>query len=260
MAVLVCWQQPEISRRCGDKSRFDTPVYPIHECILTFVSITTETESKPAESARRQKTRERLMDAAFEVFSEVGIHAASVEMIAERADFTRGAFYSNFDTKEELFLALAERGNNERLSLLRGSVANIDVIMPTLLGNSGGKLTAQELGPIVASFLEQQGENRLWFLFQSELRLLAMRDPEVGKLYLEQKKAADHEFGSIISAAFDAVGLTPALDSVELANVFMNTYEASLQEAIMRGGEHVQEAAHQLFMQRLLGLIGQLAS
>ena len=87
-----------------------------------------------------------------------------------------------------------------------------------------------------------------------------MRDPEVGKLYLEQKKAADHEFGSIISAAFDAVGLTPALDSVELANVFMNTYEASLQEAIMRGGEHVQEAAHQLFMQRLLGLIGQLAS
>ena len=73
------------------------------------------------------------MDAAFEVFSEVGIHAASVEMIAERADFTRGAFYSNFDTKEELFLALAERGNNERLALLRGSVANIDVILPTLV-------------------------------------------------------------------------------------------------------------------------------
>jgi AcrR family transcriptional regulator len=181
-------------------------------------------------------------------------------MIAERADFTRGAFYSNFDTKEELFLALAERGNNERLALLRGSVANIDIILPTLLGSSGGKLSAEELGPIVASFLEQQGENRLWFLFQSELRLLAMRDPEVGKLYLEQKKAADYEFGSIISAAFDAVGLTPALDSVELANVLMNTYEAALQEAIMRGGENVQEAAHQLFMQRLLGLIGQLAS
>jgi hypothetical protein len=139
-------------------------------------------------------------------------------------------------------------------------VANIDVIMPTLVGSTEGKLSAAELGPIVASFLEQQGENRLWFLFQSELRLLAMRDPEVGKLYLEQKKAADTEFGSIISAAFDAVGLTPALDSVELANVLMNTYEAALQEAIMRGGNKVQEDAHQLFMQRLLGLIGQLAS
>lgn len=224
------------------------------------MEMTTEAETKPAESARRQKTRERLMDAALEVFSEVGIHGASVEMITDRADFTRGAFYSNFDTKEELFLALAERGNNERLSLLRASVANIDVILPTLLGNSGGKLTPQEVGPIVASFLEQQGENRLWFLFQSELRLLAMRDPQVGKLYLEQKKTADHEFGSIIGAAFDAVGLTPALDSLELANVLMNTYEAALQEAIMRGGEKVQESAHQLFMQRLLGLIGQLAS
>lgn len=221
---------------------------------------TTEAENKPAESARRQKTRERLMDAAFEVFSEVGIHAATVEMITERADFTRGAFYSNFDTKEELFLALAERGYNERLELLRASVANIDVIMPTLLEQNPGSLTATELGPIVASFLEQQGDNRLWFLFQSELRLLAMRDPDVGELFLQQKHAADQEFGNIIAAAFTAVGITPAIESVELAIVLMNTYEASLQEAIMAGGEKVQERAHELFMQRMLSLISQLAS
>jgi ADP-dependent phosphofructokinase/glucokinase len=142
---------------------------------------------------------------------------------------------------------------------LRASVANIDVILPSLLGESSAKLSGKELGPIVASFLEQQGENRLWFLFQTELRLLAMRDPEVGQLYLEQKRAADNEFGNIIAAAFTAVGMTTALDSVELANLLMNTYESSLQEAIMRGGEDVQEAAHELFMQRLLGLIGQLA-
>ena len=200
------------------------------------------------------------MDAAFEVFSEVGIHAATVEMITERADFTRGAFYSNFDTKEELFLALAERGNNERLALLRASVANIDVILPTLLGDSGGKLSPSELGPIVASFLEQQGENRLWVLFQTELRLLAMRDAEVGRMYLDQKRATDQEFGNIIVAAFEAVGLTPVLEPVELANVLMTTYESALQEAIMRGGEAVQEQAHQLFMRRLLGQLGQLAS
>ncbi|MEY2698373.1 MAG: hypothetical protein RL720_329 [Actinomycetota bacterium] len=224
------------------------------------MGLSTDEETKPAESARRQKTRERLMDAAFEVFSEVGIHAATVEMIAERADFTRGAFYSNFDTKEELFLALAERGYNERLALLRESVANIDVIMPSMLGNASGKLSAAELGPIVASFLEQQGENSNWFLFQSELRLLAMRDPEVGKIYLAQKLVADQEFGNIIAVAFAAVGLNPALDSVELANIMMNTYEAALQEAIMSGGKNVQEEAHQLFMKRLLGLIGQLAS
>ena len=224
------------------------------------MELSTEAESKPAESARRLKTRERLMDAAFEVFSEVGIHAATVEMITERADFTRGAFYSNFDTKEELFLALAERGNNERLALLRAGVANINTILPSLLAHTPGKLSSAELGPVVASFLEQQGDNRLWFLFQSELRLLAMRDPEVGALYLEQKRAADEEFGTIIVAAFEAVGLRPVLEPVELANVMMNTYEAALQEAIMRGGNSVQEAAHQLFMQRLLGLIGQLAS
>ena len=51
-------------------------------------------------TTRRQATRERLLDAAFEVFAEQGVHASTVEQIAERAGFTRGAFYSNFTTKE----------------------------------------------------------------------------------------------------------------------------------------------------------------
>ena len=79
-------------------------------------------------------------------------------------------------------------------------------------------------------------------------------------MYLDQKRATDQEFGNIIVAAFEAVGLTPVLEPVELANVLMTTYESALQEAIMRGGEAVQEQAHQLFMRRLLGQLGQLAS
>ena len=72
-------------------------------------------DDAPTESARRQKTRARLLDAAFEIFADKGVHASSVEMITEAAGFTRGAFYSNFSTKEELFFALMERENTLRI-------------------------------------------------------------------------------------------------------------------------------------------------
>lgn len=51
------------------------------------------------ETARRSRTRERLLDAAYEVFADTGVHTASVEQISEAAGFTRGAFYSNFSSR-----------------------------------------------------------------------------------------------------------------------------------------------------------------
>ena len=67
-------------------------------------------------SARRQATRERLMDAAVELFGERGVLGASVEEICERAGFTRGAFYSNFESMDELFLTLANSVGEARVT------------------------------------------------------------------------------------------------------------------------------------------------
>ena len=52
------------------------------------------------------ETRRRLLEAAAQVIRERGFGAASVEAIAAAAGFTRGAFYSNFETKEQLFVEL----------------------------------------------------------------------------------------------------------------------------------------------------------
>jgi AcrR family transcriptional regulator len=56
----------------------------------------------------REETREKLFEAAAEVFEEHGIGAASIEMIAAAAGLTRGAFYSNFAEKDELIIAMLE--------------------------------------------------------------------------------------------------------------------------------------------------------
>jgi AcrR family transcriptional regulator len=56
----------------------------------------------------RDDTCEKLFEAAARVFEEHGIGGASIEAIAAAAGFTRGAFYSNFNSKDELIIAMIE--------------------------------------------------------------------------------------------------------------------------------------------------------
>ena len=56
----------------------------------------------------RDDTCEKLFEAAARVFEEQGIGGASIEGIAAAAGFTRGAFYSNFKSKDELIIAMIE--------------------------------------------------------------------------------------------------------------------------------------------------------
>lgn len=61
----------------------------------------------------RDLTRQRLLDAAAVIIAKKGLASASVENIAERAGYTRGAFYSNFDSKTDLFIELLKRDHND---------------------------------------------------------------------------------------------------------------------------------------------------
>jgi AcrR family transcriptional regulator len=58
---------------------------------------------------RREQTRDDLIAAAYRLFTEGGFHATSLDQIAAAAGYTKGAVYSNFDSKEDLFFAVYER-------------------------------------------------------------------------------------------------------------------------------------------------------
>jgi AcrR family transcriptional regulator len=186
-------------------------------------------ESAQVESARRRRTRDRLTDAAYEVFAETGFHAASVEMIAERAGFTRGAFYSNFDTKEELFFALAERENRIRLERLQEGV---DAILPEL---DSTPLTEATLGGVVTRFLELQADDARWCMVQSEFKLLAMRDPAVASKFLDYQRGFLQQLAERIDVAVRSVGLRFTMDSIAAIGIIVNVYESAVQEAILEG-------------------------
>jgi len=58
---------------------------------------------------RREKTRQDLLNAAEKCFVTRGFHATSVDEVAERAGYTKGAVYSNFASKEDLFFGVYQR-------------------------------------------------------------------------------------------------------------------------------------------------------
>jgi AcrR family transcriptional regulator len=65
--------------------------------------------SRKTREERQAETRQALLDAAASVVVERGLAGASVEAICAAAGFTRGAFYSNFESKEQLFVELLQQ-------------------------------------------------------------------------------------------------------------------------------------------------------
>src|SRR5271166_4118931 len=76
---------------------------------------------------RRQQTREHLLQAAAQVFAERGFHGASLDEVASVAGFTKGAVYSNFKNKEDLFLALFKANYDREMDALRTTLVRSDV-------------------------------------------------------------------------------------------------------------------------------------
>ncbi len=69
--------------------------------------MSTRVKSPPSPGAKRANTRARLLDAAADLFSRHGIAAISLDEIARHADLTKGAIYGNFESKDDLVLAVA---------------------------------------------------------------------------------------------------------------------------------------------------------
>src|SRR4051812_9267257 len=70
------------------------------------------------QAQRKERTQGELAATALEVFLERGFHGASLDEIAERAGYSKGAVYSNFAGKDELFLAVLDANFEQRMRVL----------------------------------------------------------------------------------------------------------------------------------------------
>lgn len=67
----------------------------------------------PSQEERKAETRQRLLDAAADLFATKGVHAVSVDALAAAADRTSGAVYAHFGGKEGVLAALLERWSGQ---------------------------------------------------------------------------------------------------------------------------------------------------
>lgn len=158
---------------------------------------------------KRAQTREALLDAGIEVFMRDGFTGASVEKISAEAGYSRGAFYSNFSSKEELFTELLQ----ERVVATYREIAERrrEAEERRPLGEIGTALAAAEGDP------ERHWARRLWL----ELHSLAAREPAFRPIAAGFWSGNRQLIAEVVKAEYERADSEPPADPTALASALM---------------------------------------
>ena len=171
---------------------------------------------------RREQTVERLLDAALETFAEIGFAAASVEDICRRGGFTRGAFYSSFRTKDELFGALFVRETARSFTRAEEQLAGLE----------------DEPDPIAAAVERCLGTfraDRTWVLVHTEYALHATRHPEAAAALRRYAEQAHRRLTELIETVTVRLGIRLTLPANRLARIVLALHDGVVIREVLGG-------------------------
>ncbi len=163
---------------------------------------------RPARLTRAEQqvqTREKLLSAAERVFARHGYEGASIDLISAEAGYSKGAIYSNFESKEAIFLALT------RLYMAR-SMADLEKALdvpPDQL--------ADALNQWLASFQTDQD----CLLLVTELQLQARRSPAFAASYYALQEEQTRALANNLKRFFRASGTAMPINAVDLAGTLI---------------------------------------
>jgi len=150
------------------------------------------TPSRQAE--RTEVTRRKLLAAAKQIFAKNGFEAARLEDISAGAGYTRGAFYANFESKEDIFFALFEEWVKERIDSLTEALSRHTDPLE--------KLAA------LRKHYAQQAKDRRLVLISLEFKLFALRHPEAQTRLQKRHRRIRACFGELFSELLRPLGKT----------------------------------------------------
>ncbi|HVA06637.1 MAG TPA: TetR/AcrR family transcriptional regulator, partial [Acidimicrobiales bacterium] len=152
---------------------------------------------------RRQQTRDHLLAAAAVVFAERGFHGASLDEVAAVAGFTKGAVYSNFKNKEDLFLALFKANYDREMDALRVTLDASELPPESRLG---------DFVTLILEQTRQEGGN--FGLLYQEFWLYAARNPAAREQLTRLEDENVRGIAEVLVAERSRQGLEP-LESPE---------------------------------------------
>ncbi|MFH8441706.1 TetR/AcrR family transcriptional regulator [Streptomyces sp. NPDC018026] len=169
---------------------------------------------------RRVRTRANLLDAAFAVFAAKGFGRVSIEEVCEAAGYSRGAFYSNFGSLDELFFALYE----QRADLIAEQVT-------TALAADGPGL---DVPAAVERVTEVLLLDRDWLLVKTDFLVHAARDPEVARTLLEHRARLRRAIADRLARARGHTALPAAPgDAEEAAHAVVAAYDGVTTQLLL---------------------------
>ncbi|MFF7331199.1 TetR family transcriptional regulator [Streptomyces sp. NPDC008150] len=183
---------------------------------------------------RRVRTRARLLDAAFTVFAAKGFGRVSIEEVCEAAGYTRGAFYSNFDSLDELFFALYR----ERADLISGQVADA-------LALDGPDLDVPAAVDRVTEVLLFDPD---WLLVKTDFLVHAARDATVAEVLLEHRAGLRRAVADRLERAAAHAGAPAVLgDAEQAAHAVVAAYDGVTTQLLLdKDVEHARAWLRQL--------------
>jgi len=153
---------------------------------------------------KQAQTRACLMRSAARVFASRGLQQASIDEVAEDAGFTKGAFYANFRSKEELFLAMLDERFTKRIEDIERVIA-------------GEGSTAQKARRAGDSFVQMLSADREWERLFFEFSAYALRDEDFREELVTRYRAMRDRIAAALKARADDFGKESALPFDEVA-------------------------------------------
>lgn len=145
---------------------------------------------------RRAQVRARILASAAAVFARQGFAGATIDDVAAAAGFTKGAVYSNFTNKDELFLALMDAQVQARVDLVAGLLTDVQ-----LHGTALSSHTLRTIGDQLARATSAEPD---WHLLFLEFWQRAMREPVVREQFIAHRRALRAAIAEVARGALPA--------------------------------------------------------
>jgi TetR/AcrR family transcriptional regulator, transcriptional repressor of aconitase len=166
---------------------------------------------------KRQETKGKLLRSAEFLFNQGGYEKASVDLIAENAGFSKGAFYSNFESKEAIFLELLESGKRRKIDALESLVAQ--------------EMSAEELLAAVRNYQAGRDSDFDFAQLAVEFQLQASRDATFAKAYAKLNRNYRDSLIGVLEKLYAKLGRVPPAPVKDLADILMATISGLLLQA-----------------------------
>jgi AcrR family transcriptional regulator len=175
----------------------------------------------------RLETKTRLLESAAQLFARGGYEGASVDLIAESAGYSKGAFYSNFESKEAIFLELLDAHKRREIDALARLLAQ--------------DIPASELVSLIRNSESGRVSDFDFGLLSAEFQLQACRDKTFAKTYAKLHRTHRDTMAGLVTRLFAKLGRTPPSAPKDLADIIMalttglSLQRTSVQEPLHKG-------------------------